>query len=173
MMSGRPSFSNSAITWGTNAISNGGNTANQWRTLTKDEWDYLLNTRTASFGRFAKAYLFGSIHGIILFPDNYTHPSDVTAPTGINATDNTSWNNNEYNTEQWAKMEAAGAVFLPAAYSRYGNYVVTTSYGYWSSTAYGDQGRAAYYLNFGGNNLSVTDMSRYYGYSVRFVKDVN
>ena len=28
--------------WGTNAISNGGNTAGLWRTLTKDEWGYLI-----------------------------------------------------------------------------------------------------------------------------------
>ena len=27
------------VDWGCNAISNGGNTANQWRTLTKAEWD--------------------------------------------------------------------------------------------------------------------------------------
>ena len=32
--------------WGVNAISNGGNAANQWRTLTKDEWIYLFYGRT-------------------------------------------------------------------------------------------------------------------------------
>ncbi len=31
--------------WGVNAISNGGNEANAWRTLTKDEWVYLFQTR--------------------------------------------------------------------------------------------------------------------------------
>ncbi|MBQ6770603.1 MAG: hypothetical protein IJP44_06435 [Bacteroidales bacterium] len=177
---GLDDYSGDFVDWGTNAISNGGNTANQWRTLTQDEWNYLFNTRTASTvngtsdARFAKAYLFENIHGIILFPDNYTHPSDVTAPTGINATDNTSYDNNQYTAEQWAKMEAAGAVFLPAAGSRYGGSTfMSSAHGYWSSTASGDLGRAAYYLYFNQNNLSVSDMSRYYGYSVRLVHDVN
>jgi len=177
---GRDDYSGDFVDWGTNAISNGGNTANQWRTLTKDEWEYLFNSRTASTvnetsdARFAKAYLFGNIHGIILFPDNYTHPSDVTAPTGINATDDTSYDGNKYTAEQWAKMEAAGAVFLPAAGSRYGGSTfMSSTHGYWSSTAFGDLGRAAYYLYFNQNNLSVLDMSRYYGFSVRLVHDAN
>ena len=35
--------------WGALAIENGGNTANSgWRTLTRDEWDYLFNSRKAS-----------------------------------------------------------------------------------------------------------------------------
>ena len=34
------------VDWGSNPISNGGNTVNQWRTLTIAEWNYLLNTRT-------------------------------------------------------------------------------------------------------------------------------
>ncbi len=89
--------------WGlNNAISNGGNTAGTWRTLTKDEWEWLLgpktspnpgtNCRTSSTvngtanARYAKAYLFGTTHGVIIFPDSYTHPAGVTAPTGINAT---------------------------------------------------------------------------------------
>ena len=75
--------------WGLyNAISNGGNTAGTWRTLTKDEWTYLFNTRNASTvngtadARYAKAYLFGTTHGVIIFPDVYTHPAGVTAPGG-------------------------------------------------------------------------------------------
>ena len=35
--------------WGAhNTISNGGNRAGMWRTLTKDEWSFLLNSRSAS-----------------------------------------------------------------------------------------------------------------------------
>lgn len=170
-------YSGDFVDWGTNAISNGGNTANQWRTLTKDEWEYLFNSRTASTvngtsdARFAKAYLFGSIHGIILFPDNYTHPSDVTAPTGINATDNTSYGGNQYTAEQWAKMEAAGAVFLPAAGSRFATTFLSSSHGYCSST--GDAEKAAYRLDFTQNMLRIEGNRRFYGYSVRLVKDAN
>ena len=40
--------------WGVhNAISNGGNKAGLWRTLTKDEWDYIINGRGGN--RYARA----------------------------------------------------------------------------------------------------------------------
>lgn len=129
-------YSGSFVDWGTNNITNGGG-ANHWSTPSTDEWQYIFNTRSASTGRFAKAYLSGTTHGMILFPDHYTHPNDVPVPTGINLTDHTSWNGNQYTAEQWAKMEAAGAVFLPAAGGRYGTDVnVFGNLGYyWSSTA--------------------------------------
>lgn len=54
--------------WGVyNAISNGGNTPNQWRTLTDDEWDYLINQRPGC--RWALAVVNG-VNGAVLFPDN-------------------------------------------------------------------------------------------------------
>ena len=46
--------------WGCNAISNGGNTANQWRTLTRAEWYYLLNTRTDASSKRGT----GNINGV-------------------------------------------------------------------------------------------------------------
>ena len=47
--------------WGYNAISNGGNTENSgWRTLTKEEWAYIITSRTDSY-KYAvlKAVNFG------------------------------------------------------------------------------------------------------------------
>lgn len=110
--------------WGHNPITNGGNVADMWRTPTHDEWVYLINSRTTAAGkaptingtadaRYAKAKLFGTNRGLIIFPDTYVHPDGVAYPTGINATGNTSWNGNQYSAADWAKMEAAGCVFLP------------------------------------------------------------
>lgn len=110
--------------WGHNPITNGGNVADMWRTPTHDEWVYLINSRTTAAGtaptingtadaRYAKAMLFGTNRGLIIFPDTYVHPDGVAYPTGINATGNTSWNGNQYSAADWAKMEAAGCVFLP------------------------------------------------------------
>lgn len=177
-------YSGGFVDWGTLAISNGGNAANSgWRTLsgnTSGEWHYLFNTRSASTvggtanARFAKAYLFGTKHGVILFPDIYTHPDGVAAPTGINATDDTSWSANQYTAAEWAKIEAAGAVFLPAAGGRYTtNITLVGDYGrYWSSTANG--GDNAYHVNFGSDFLSPDgSYYRYMGYSVRLVRDAN
>ena len=167
--------------WGHNAISNGGNTADTWRTLTEDEWTYLFNTRSASTvngtanARYAKAYLFGTTHGVIIFPDVYTHPAGVTAPTGINATSSTSWYGNKYTATDWAKMEAAGCVFLPAAGWRDATTIrkVNEYVRYWTSSKYNSAGYA--------RNVGIADTSmnpadynqKNYGYSVRLVHDAN
>ena len=167
--------------WGHNAISNGGNTADTWRTLTKDEWTYLFNTRSASTvngtadARYAKAYLFGTTHGVIIFPDVYSHPAGVTAPTGINATSSDSWYGNKYTATDWAKMEAAGCVFLPAAGRRDGTNIfnVNAYVRYWTSSTYSSAGFA--------HNVGIADTSmnpaeynqKNYGYSVRLVHDAN
>ena len=167
--------------WGLyNAISNGGNTAGTWRTLTKDEWTYLFNTRNASTvngtadARYAKAYLFGTTHGVIIFPDVYTHPAGVTAPTGINATSSTSWNGNQYNATDWAKMEAAGCVFLPAAGRRDGTNIfnVNEYVRYWTSTY--SSASLAYLVDISSSSMKpVNDFSKAFGYAVRLVHDAN
>lgn len=177
--------------WGLyNAISNGGNTAGTWRTLTKDEWEWLLgpktspnpgtNCRTSSTvngtanARYAKAYLFGTTHGVIIFPDSYTHPAGVTAPTGINATGSTSWYGNKYTATDWAKMEAAGCVFLPAAGRRDVTSIsnVNAYVRYWTST-YNNAGMA-HSVSITDNNMNPVDYNyKYFGYSVRLVHDAN
>lgn len=88
-----------------------------WRVLTQGEWDYVLNTRSvtntlSSGARYTMATL-GGIKGMIIFPDDYSHP-DGTGFTGgtYNAPSNYTAT---VNLLGWAKMEAAGAIFLPAA----------------------------------------------------------
>jgi hypothetical protein len=185
--------------WGTLAISNGGNATNSgWRTLTIEEWGWLIGSsypsppapgtqcRTSSAvngvanARFAKAYLDtnsdgnGDIHGVILFPDNYSHPDDVADPTGINKDDNTSWDANTYNAADWGKMEAAGCVFLPAVGYRNVTTVYTTSTYYWSSSPNTSNAHAAFYFFFNNYNLNTAGGDvRYYGCSVRLVQDVH
>ena len=167
--------------WGHNAISNGGNTADTWRTLTEDEWTYLFNTRSASTvnetanARYAKAYLFGTTHGVIIFPDVYTHPAGVTAPTGINATSSTSWYGNKYTATDWAKMEAAGCVFLPAAGWRDATTIrrVNEYVRYWTSSKYNSAGYARN-VGIADNSMNPADYNqKNYGYSVRLVHDAN
>ena len=167
--------------WGHNAISNGGNTADTWRTLTKDEWTYLFNTRSASTvngtadARYAKAYLFGTTHGVIIFPDVYSHPAGVTAPTGINATSSTSWYGNKYTATDWAKMEAAGCVFLPAAGWRDATTIkkVNEYVRYWTSSTYNSAGYA-YNVGIADTSMNPADYNqKNYGYSVRLVRDAD
>lgn len=63
------------LDWGVyNAISNGGNQPNQWRTLSDTEWRYLLDRAGGSMWMVADVYfdLSHSNRGILLFPDNYS-----------------------------------------------------------------------------------------------------
>ena len=95
--------------YGANAISNGGNAANLWRTLTKSEWVYLFSTRSNASRKIGQATVNG-IHGCVLLPDEWTQPARITfTPNPKN------WTTNVYDEYTWAQMEANGAVFFPAA----------------------------------------------------------
>ena len=166
---------NGTADWGYNAISNGGNTENiGWRTLTGDEWDYLMFTRPASTvagtynARFARAYLFGTTRGFIVFPDNYTHPEGVASPEYINVTGNTGLYSNQYSAEDWLKMEAAGCVFLPvtAPNSNDPNII----YGFYWSSQYKDYA-AAFNLFWNNTGISKSNTSKDNRCAVRLVRN--
>ena len=156
-----------------------------WRTLSggkegECEWNYLFNTRSASTvngtanARFAKGKV-NDRYGVILFPDTYSHPEGVTPPVGINDTGDTGWNGNSYDVTAWAKMEAAGCVFLPTAGSRVRDGVSYVDRGYyWSSTAYYNNEEFACGVYFGSDFLYAGDQNgRWWGESVRLVRQVN
>lgn len=162
--------------WGVyNAISNGGNSANIWRTLSKDEFGYILNTRTTAYKigytatRYIYACLLGTYHGIIILPSDYVHPSSVTTPVFGSA----GWSSNAYSADDWEKMEVAGAVFLPAAGQRKGATFSQneTQGNYWTTTNSNSTNSNYYY--FSSSSVKTTSNYRYYGYSVRLVRDVN
>ena len=148
-----------------------------WFTLSSAEWTYLFNTRSASTvngtsnGRYAKAKV-NNVQGVVLFPDTYTHPAGVTAPTGVNAEGNTGWNGNNYSSADWTKMESTGCVFLPAAGYRSGssmNDLGTSGY-YWSATP---NGTDAFDVYFGSGFLNpAAHNGRFRGLSVRLVRQV-
>ena len=152
--------------WGANAISNGGNQTRVWRTLTKDEWAYLLQNRNTSSGmHYAKAKVNGK-NGVLLLPD------DWNGATTLNNADDESapYSDNVILSDDWNVMQSAGVVFLPAAGSRDGTSVsgVDASGYYWSSSYYND----FYASLLGFNNTSLSPYQndyRYYGQSVRVV----
>ena len=94
-----------------------------WYTLSADEWKYLLNTRAnaANLKQIAKV---GSVVGIMLFPDAWTMPTDVNVTAAYDSYFKVNIYN--YTLEQWQKLEAVGAVFLPAAGRRTGGWGNTT-----------------------------------------------
>ena len=154
--------------WGVyNPINNGGNIANQWRTLTQAEWKYVFNTRITTSGiRYTKANV-NNVNGVILLPDDWS-----TSIYSLSSTNNdqASFSSNMITASQWSTLEQAGAVFLPAAGDRDGTLVdMVGSGGYYWSASY-NNGDNAYYVNFYDSFLHPYNIyRRYYGRSVRLV----
>ena len=153
---------NGKADWGYNAISNGGNTENSgWRTMTSDEWSYLLTNHTRGWASV------NGVSGLVIRP--YGVSTAVAA---------------SYDAEAWAVEEAAGAVFLPAAGVRVGDtdaenksYVrsVGTYAFYWTATHYDNSGNHnAYRTDINSSGVTVTyNANPACGNAVRLVKDVN
>ena len=157
------------------AIINGGNRIGMWRELSSNEWHFLLEERKASKignvknGRFAKANVIGN-NGLIIFPDNYSHPKDVAIPRIVNNSEATY--TNVYKQEDWEKMEKAGAIFLPAAGVRIDEVIVAgKNGGYWASDVRGSD--LLYLFYFCDTRLSTSDYDvKKWGHSVRLVMDI-
>ena len=173
-----------------------------WRTLTVNEWDYLINTRTTttvdgvSDARYTRATVMDNpatdiststapagIHGLLLFPDDFTVPEGLSANFTWGAHINSGakadtdalgrWNVfAKMTSSDWAKLEAAGCVFLPAASYRQGTsfYHIGLIGVYWSSSP--NSAGYAYNVCFsaGGFNPQNYD-NRCRGFSVRLARD--
>ena len=187
-------YSGPFFDWGWVNIQNGGGNK-QWRTPSKNEFDYILNWRNSETSiagvlsaRYIRVQLGAAqdqIKGIVLFPDHYILPtlehSTIT------------WDDiNEENSpgvilhwDDWGKMEAAGAVFLPAAGYREGKEVTLAWKNYpegcyWTSTQgsgenAGDCGVALVFDKSQADpdpdeySIEIGDAYRHYGFSVRLI----
>ena len=162
-------YSGSFVDWGTNKI--GSDAPNTWRTLTNKEWEYLLNTRPNASTLKGVAQVNG-VNGLVFLPDNWTCPEGVTFKSGFHSSYGVDYYAayQTFTSEQWSKLEAAGAVFLPAAGYRYGTNVYSVQYygNYWSATE--DGGDSAYYLLFRSDVADMYNGARDNGRSVRLVK---
>ena len=168
------------VDWGINAISNGGNTPNVWRTLSENEWTYIFERRSNHNNLKCLATING-VKALILLPDDWVTPSGIS----LNATtENTT--TNIYTTAEWTILESAGAILLPLAGRRCGdyngrNYCAENVYGaVWSSSGnsiYDDEAGCLEYRGEGYNGQSqtyvyVTGMrERWQGLSVRLARD--
>ena len=157
--------------WGYNAISNGGNEENLWRTLSIEEWDYILEKRTTATGiRFAKAAVDG-VWGLLLLPDDW---DSTYCPLRKYNDDDIDYIPNNLTEPFWSeKAEAQGAVFLPAAGIRDFNYIgLVGKYGfYWSSSCLNPkEALGVYFSNSFFYHSKTTDKCRCR--SVRLVRDV-
>ncbi|MBR6049571.1 MAG: hypothetical protein IKP83_05350 [Bacteroidales bacterium] len=160
------SISKTPYDWGwNNAITNGGNVTSRWRTLTAAEWSYLISDRSGCVG----LALVNGYKGMIIIPDNWVQPADVS--TFVSGTSR-GYQTNIYGSEaKWAKMEVAGAVFLPIN-------------GYRDNTTQKENATAGHYwtdklesskakkLLINSSGEALYDAQPAYGMSVRLVRDV-
>ena len=155
--------------WGYNVINNGGNNEGWWRTLNKDEWSYVFDTRnTASGIRWVPGNVNG-INGTILLPDDW----DVTLYP-LKDINGGSYSSNIITAEDWDLIfEPFGAVFLPPSGRRLGS---SGSYGgdgdYWSSSFKNNS--QAYFTYVGGGTVYAQGQSRdrKYALAVRLAKTI-
>ena len=159
--------------WGTSYTEqNGGSPV--WRTLTYEEWDYLLFRRKNASSKFGLATV-NNKQGCVLLPDNWTKPNGLNFTSGTANKYTGSNNNNVYTADNWAKMEANGAVFLPAAGYRSGDDGknvggVGENGDYWTVSTGGSN--FARYLYIFEKEVYLNFSRRSYGVSVRLVSDV-
>ena len=162
-----PTFISGNITdfvdWGTRPISNAGGHVYPWRTLTDEEWEYILYDRPVPSGiRFTKATV-NNIRGLILLPDDWC--ASYYQLNNINETG--TYTGNVISETTWKDvLEAHGAVFLPCAGKRvlYDVSSVGTIGYYWST-------KRGWYIDFKQTNFPYTyePLQFYYGLSVRLV----
>ena len=154
--------------WGVyNTISNGGNQANQWRTLTYYEWKYVFNYRNTSSGiRYAKAQV-NNVNSLILLPDDWNPSYYALNNTNESSAD---FGTNIITSTQWIALEQHGAVLLPAAGCRNGASITSEDAFYWQATG----GRDKYFsvMHFGSSYVLFSgSYNAFAGLSVRLVSD--
>ena len=164
--------------WGNNPIKNGGDEAGIWRTLTKEEWQYLLCQRKDATSLIGMGSVEG-VNGLFLLPDNWKGEPFTDTENGLGFYTSHYRNGNPenyefhtYTADQWKAMEAAGAVFLPAAGWRSNGVYRVNSHGmYWSDAPYvTDQ---ANFLGFDEKEINpLQSRARNCGHSVRLVRDL-
>ena len=164
-------YSGSFVDWGTNTIGN--DAPNTWRTLTYDEWEYLLKTRPNASSLKGVAEVNG-VNGLVFLPDNWVYPEGITFKSGFHSSDGVDYYAayQTFTADQWSMLEAAGAVFLPAAGRRVGWRVYDVQYGGYYGSATGDGSYLALRLDFDSGAANMYYCDCYGGQSVRLVKDL-
>lgn len=148
-----------------------------WRLLTGDELNYLFSARTAADGTApsinGKSAIYlkckvNDVNGVLLVPDAFVWPSGIDDSKAGCANDWTAdFSSATFDSDEFATLEAAGCVFLPASGFRSGgNTYNVGSQGYYRTTTGTVLSFNAEHLGYEGTNDPAT------GESIRLVTDV-
>lgn len=123
--------------WGRNPIANGGNEANVWRTMTKQEWTYLLANHVYMFAEIK--YSDGrTYHGLVLVPDDYKGTVKLPEIGYVPYPDRY----DKFTGDEWTQMEMGGCVLLPCEgyiqldKSGAASILTNRTGAYWTTTGY-------------------------------------
>lgn len=155
--------------WGVyNAIANGGDQPGLWRTLSDNEWNFIMSHRTNAEQKYSLAVVNG-IHGCILLPDEWICPTGLSfVPQSFD------WTTNVYSEVQWTLMELNGAVFLPASGFRNPNALLNYDCCIYQTVNSGtDYGNISFFISVDGGYIPSPGHSRVLARSVRLVHDAN
>lgn len=160
------------VDWGVNTIGN--DSPNMWRALRAEEWNYIISARTNAHKLIGIAAVDG-VDGLILLPDDWVCPDGVTFKSGYH-TGNYWGGYSDYQKitrDQWMKLVASGAVFLPASGYREGTTMhdVRVMGVYWTPDRYIDDNVISFGFGSGEVNL-FHGYERHQGLSVRLVCDL-
>ena len=170
-------YSGDFVDWGSNTI--GTDAPNTWRTLTENEWEYVLSNRADADTKKGVARINlssdGTVYanGLILLPDTWTAPAGITFKSGV-ARERSLQAYADYQTftlSEWQQLESAGAVFLPAAGYRFAKqmYYVHSFASYWTSTP--NDANEAKQLGCESDRVDMLVSMRNIGMSVRLVQE--
>ena len=129
-----------------------------WRTLTKDEWNYLIENNTK--GRAT----VNDKSGYIFLPNDWSGPAFTPDPDNFTT--------NVYSGDDWTAMENAGAVFLPSGPARNGVYaLIANDAKYSSSTSLNNDTSYVFTIYYNQSQSACTGTNRAYGCMVRLVTE--
>lgn len=126
-----------------------------WFTLSAAEWDYLFTGREEASSKYGHCRIKTGATtystGVLLLPDRWSAPAGFSFTPGTGAYTRSTFDATASTgtANAWCDVEAAGAVFLPAAGARNGLTVINSSSGcYWSSSPSSSAAATAISLNF-------------------------
>ena len=171
-------YSGDFVDWGSNTI--GTDAPDTWRTLTRDEWKYVLSKRPDASTKRGVARINlssdGTVYanGLILLPDTWTAPAGVTFKSGVASTQSVQAyaDYQTFTLSEWQQLESAGAVFLPAAGMRSTTQVLYVHHNVTLWTATYDDATYVGQVYADSESIGTYLSERYYGRTVRLVQDV-
>jgi len=154
-----------------------------WRMFTHEEIHYLLMFRENAEELFGYGTIDG-IRGLFILPDDWVCPDGIDFTPSVEAGfenqydwyytigDRENYTCNILTKAQWAEIEAAGGVFLPATGFRSENVCdhVGISGHYWTSSNYGEEFANCLCL-FEKDLFLEGNFDRSYGLGVRLIRD--